>query len=114
MVSEVSEPKPIHLYGVSKLFGEDLGRLYAITTGLSVINLRISNTTPIDAPQPGRGMVNWQSYRDLQQLTLKIIEAPEGLKFDVFGATSDNKRKNRENAHAKEVLGYVPEDGAGW
>jgi len=114
MVSEVSEPKPIHLYGVSKLFGEDLGRLYAITTGLSVINLRISNTTPIDAPQPGRGMANWQSYRDLQQLTLKIIEAPEGLKFDVFWATSDNKRKFRDNAHAKEVLGYVPEDGAGW
>ncbi len=114
MVSETSEPKPIHLYGVTKLFGEDLGRLYAATTDLSVINLRISNTTPIDSPQPGRGMANWQSYRDLQQLTLKIIEAPDDLKFDVFWATSDNKRKFRDNAHAREVLGYAPQDGAGW
>jgi uronate dehydrogenase len=114
MVSEVSEPKPIHLYGVTKLFGEDLGRLYAITTDLSVINLRISATGPIDAPQPGRGMANWQSHRDLQQLTLKIIEAPADLKFDVFWATSDNKRLFRDNAHAKEVLGYAPQDGAGW
>ncbi|MDP6821793.1 MAG: NAD(P)-dependent oxidoreductase [Dehalococcoidia bacterium] len=114
MVTETSEPKPIHIYGVTKLFGEDLGRLYAITTDLSVINLRISNTTPVDAPQPGRSMANWQSHRDLQQLTVKIIEAPADLKFDIFWATSDNKRKFRDNTHAKEVLGYAPQDGAGW
>lgn len=114
MVSEASEPKPIHLYGVTKLFGEDLGRLYAATSDVSVLNLRISNTTPIDAPQPGRSMANWQSYRDLQQLTIKMIEAPDDLKTDVFWATSDNKRLFRDNAHAKEVLGYAPEDGAGW
>ena len=112
MVSETSEPKPIHLYGVTKLFGEDLGRFYAATTDLSVINIRISNTGPIDAPQPGRGQANWQSYRDLQQLIIKIIEAPTSLKFDIFWATSDNKRMFRDNAHAKEVLGYAPQDGA--
>ncbi len=112
MVSEASEPKPIHMYGVTKLFGEDLGRLYAATTDLSVINLRISSTGPVDAPDPGRGMANWQSHRDLQQLTIKIIEAPANLKSDIFWATSDNKRKFRDNAHAKEVLGYAPQDGA--
>ena len=111
MVNEFSEPRPITLYGVTKLFGEDLGRFYAATTPLSVINLRISNTGPEDKAMPGRGQANWQSYRDLQQLTIKIIEAPADLKFDIFWATSDNAKLFRDNAHAREVLGYAPQDG---
>ena len=112
MVDEFSEPKPITLYGVTKLFGEDLGRYYALTTAMSVINLRVSNCTPVDRAVPGRSQANWASYRDLQQLTIKIIEAPADLKFDIFWATSDNAKLFRDNRHAKEVLGYAPQDGA--
>lgn len=111
MVSETSEPKPITLYGVTKLFGEDLGRYFAATTSMSVINLRISSCGPIDRAGPGRAQANWSSYRDLQQLTIKCIEAPSDIKFDVFWATSDNKKLFRDNRHAKEVLGYAPQDG---
>lgn len=111
MVNEFSEPKPISLYGVTKLFGEDLGRYFALTTDMSVINLRISSCGPVDEAGPGRGQANWSSYRDLQQLTVKIIEAPEDLKFDIFWATSDNRKLFRDNSHAKEVLGYKPQDG---
>ena len=111
MVNEFSEPKPVSLYGVTKLFGEDLGRYYALTTDLSVINLRISSCGPVDKAGPGRGQANWSSYRDIQQLTVKIIEAPAYLKFDIFWATSDNRKLFRDNAHAKELLGYVPHDG---
>ena len=111
MVSEFSEPKPVSLYGVTKLFGEDIGRYYALTTPLSVINLRISSCGPVDEAGPGRGQANWSSHRDLQQLTVKIIEAPDNLKFDIFWATSDNKKLFRDNSHAKEVLGYAPQDG---
>lgn len=111
MVNEFSEPKPVSLYGVTKLFGEDLGRFYAATTPLSVINLRISNCGPVDEAKPGRSQANWSSYRDIQQLTIKCIEAPADLKFDIFWATSDNRKLFRDNAHAKEVLGYAPQDG---
>jgi nucleoside-diphosphate-sugar epimerase len=111
MVGEYSEPKPISLYGVTKLFGEDLGRYYALTTPLSVINLRISSCGPVDKAGPGRAQASWSSYRDLQQLTVKIIEAPDDLKFDIFWATSDNRKLFRDNSHAKEVLGYAPQDG---
>ena len=111
MVDEFSEPKPVSLYGVTKLFGEDLGRYYALTTPLSVINLRISSCGPVDEAGPGRGQANWSSYRDLQQLTIKCIEAPQDLKFDIFWATSDNRKLFRDNSHAKEVLGYAPKDG---
>ncbi len=111
MVDEFAEPKPISLYGVTKLFGEDLGRYYALTTPLSVINLRISSCGPEDRATPGRAQANWSSYRDLRQLTIKCIEAPLTLKFDIFWATSDNARLYRDNRHAKEVLGYAPQDG---
>jgi len=113
MVNEQSEPKPISLYGVTKLFGEDLGRYYTLTTPMSVINLRISSCGPVDEAAPGRAQANWSSHRDLQQLTVKIIEAPADLKFDIFWATSDNVKKFRDNQHAKDVLGYAPQDGVG-
>ncbi len=111
MITEFSEPKPVSLYGVTKLFGEDLGRYYALTTPLSVINLRISSCGPVDLAGPGRTQANWSSHRDLQQLTVKCIEAPADLKFDIFWATSDNRKLFRDNSHAKEVLGYAPQDG---
>lgn len=111
MVDEFAEPKPVSLYGVTKLFGEDLGRYYTLTTPLSVINLRISSCGPVDRAGPGRAQANWASYRDLRQLTIKCIEAPPEIKFDVFWATSDNARLFRDNAHTKAVLGYAPQDG---
>ena len=112
MVDEFSEPKPITLYGVTKLFGEDLGRYYALTSPMSVINLRISSCGPVDEARPGRSQANWASHRDLQQLTIKCIEAPPEIKFDIFWATSDNRKLFRDNQHAKDVLGYAPQDGA--
>ena len=112
MIDEYAEPKPISIYGVTKLFGEDLGRYFALTTPMSVINLRISSCREEDAPGPGRGQANWVSYRDLRQLTVKCIEAPASVKFDIFWATSNNRRGYRDNTHAKEVLGYSPQDGA--
>lgn len=111
MIDEYSEPKPISLYGVTKLFGEDLGRYYAATSDLSVINIRISYCLPEDVAGPGRGQANWASYRDLQQLTILCIEAPDTMKFDIFWATSDNKKLFRDNARAKKILGYCPLDG---
>ena len=54
MVDEFSELKPITLYGVTKLFDEDLGRYCALTTPVSVIHLRVSNCTPVDWALPGR------------------------------------------------------------
>lgn len=111
MITEFSEPKPVTLYGVTKLFGEDLARYYAHTSHLSVINLRISSCGPVDEPSPGRAQANWSSYRDLQQLTVKCIEAPSEIKFDIFWATSDNRKLFRDNSRAKKILGYKPQDG---
>ena len=112
MIDEFAEPKPISIYGVTKLFGEDIGRYFALTTPLSVINLRISSCGREDKAGPGRGRAIWVSYRDLQQLTIKCIEAPSSIKFDIFWAVSDNALGYRDNTHAREVLGSAPPDGA--
>jgi hypothetical protein len=111
MVDEFAEPKPVTLYGVTKLFGEDLGRYYALTTPMSVINLRVSNCTSVDEAALGRAQANWSSYRDIRQLTVKCIEASPEVKFDTFWAMSDNAKLYRDNRHAKEVLGYARQDG---
>ncbi len=111
MIDEFAEPRPVSIYGVTKLFGEDLGRYFALTSPLSVINIRISSCGREDVAGPGRAQANWVSYRDLQQLTVKCIEAPAEIKFDIFWATSNNRLGYRDLTHPRKVLGYVPRDG---
>ena len=42
----------------------------------------------------------------------KCIEAPSSLKFDIFYPLSDNKWSYRDLEHARETVGYVPQDRA--
>ena len=113
MLTHESEPKPITLYGVSKLFGEDLGRYYASTSDMSVICLRIGGCNAQNRPTQGRGQAIWLSHRDARQMAIKSIEAPDSVRFDIFFFASDNQLGYRDLAHARDVIGYLPEDGSG-
>ena len=42
----------------------------------------------------------------------KCIEAPDSVKFEIFEVVSDNKWAYRDISHAREVVGYEPEDAA--
>ncbi|HZZ44654.1 MAG TPA: NAD(P)-dependent oxidoreductase [Tepidisphaeraceae bacterium] len=103
---------PGDLYGVSKCFGEALGRYMAEQEGLSVICLRIGGFQP---PEVARGETGvnmldaWVSQRDLHQLIEKSIEV-EGLKFGIFNGISNNRFKRLDITSAREVLGYEPVD----
>ena len=112
MVTHESEPRPITLYGVSKLFGEDLGRYYVLNRGLSVICIRIGGLNPENLPRNVREKSIFTSHRDMAQMAVKCIEAPESVRFDIFYAISDNHWNYRDISHAREVVGYVPEDSA--
>jgi hypothetical protein len=46
------------------------------------------------------------------QLLERAIQAPKALRYDVFYATSDNEYKWVDIDHAREVLGYDPQDSA--
>jgi uronate dehydrogenase len=105
-----SPTRPDSRYGVSKVFGEALGRMYADKYGFSVACLRIGPFRTPDQPAAERELMNWISHRDMAQLTRRCIEHP-GYHFVVVYGVSDNTR-NRWHNDRVGFLGYEPEDDA--
>jgi uronate dehydrogenase len=101
-------PRPDSRYGVSKAFGEALGRMYADKHGLRVLNIRIGNVDhkPVDR----RRLSIWVSPRDLAQLMRIGLEHPD-IHFEVVYGVSRNHRAWYDNSNAYR-LGYRPEDHA--
>jgi uronate dehydrogenase len=101
-------PRPDTRYGVSKVFGEALGRLYADKYGLSVACLRIGSFLVPDRPNEPRQLLTWISHRDMVQLVRRCIDHPH-YHFVVIYGVSNNLRSRWDNYHAK-FLGYRPQD----
>jgi uronate dehydrogenase len=99
-------PKPDSRYGVSKVFGEALGSLYADKYGMEVFCMRIGNVGP--APIDKRRLSIWFSPRDLAQLVTIGIEHP-AIRFEIVYGVSSNKRSWYDNGNAFR-LGYKPQD----
>jgi uronate dehydrogenase len=99
-------PKPDGRYGVSKVFGEALGSLYADKYGLRVLCIRIGNVN--ERPIDKRRLAIWISPRDLGQLVSIGVEHPD-LRFEIVYGVSDNHRSWYDNGNAKR-LGYQPQD----
>jgi len=99
-------PKPDSRYGVSKVFGEALGSLYADKYGMEMFMMRIGNVNP--KPLDKRRLAIWLSPRDLAQLVAIGIERP-GIRFEIVYGVSGNKRSWYDNSNA-ERLGYRAQD----
>jgi hypothetical protein len=113
---KTSEPvNPGDLYGVSKCFGEAMGRYMAEQEDLSVIALRIGAFQPHDSARDenkGLNMLDaWVSWRDLNQLIEKCIDV-QNLKWAIFHGLSDNRFKRLDISDARELVGYGPLDDA--
>jgi UDP-glucose 4-epimerase len=110
---KTSEPvNPGDLYGVSKCFGEALGRYMAEQEGLSVIALRIGAFQPIEAAREegSIGMLDaFVSQRDLNQLIERCIDV-ESIKFAILHGLSDNRFKRLDISDARALVGYQPQD----
>jgi nucleoside-diphosphate-sugar epimerase len=93
---KTDEPvNPGDLYGVSKCFGEAMGRYMAGQENLSVIAIRIGSFQPEEAARKEKSiamMDAWVSRRDLTQLIQKCIEA-KNIRFAIFHGLSDNSFK---------------------
>jgi len=100
--------KPDGRYGVSKVFGEALGSLYADKYGMEVFLMRIGNVNP--QPLDKRRLSIWLSPRDLAQLVSIGIDHPE-IRFEVVYGVSGNTRSWYDNSNATR-LGYRPQDNA--
>ena len=101
-------PRPDSRYGVSKVFGEALGSLYADKYGMEIFCMRIGNVNPV--PIDKRRLSILFTPRDLAQLVTIGIERP-GIRFEIVYGISKNKRAWYDNSNAFR-LGYQPQDDA--
>lgn len=109
---KTSEPvNPGDLYGVTKCFGEALGRYMAEQEGLSVIALRIGGFQPEETAQkPDLGQMDgWVSREDLTQLIERCIDVKQ-IQWAVFHALSNNTFNRLDISDARELVGYDPQD----
>ena len=101
-------PRPDSLYGVTKVYGEALGRLYHDKFGLRVACLRIGGfqVRPIES----RMRHSWLSVPDAARLVLACLSSPD-LGFGVLYGVSHNRRSWWSTEPARR-LGYTPRDDA--
>jgi len=105
-IDQMVVPRPDGVYGVSKVFGEAVGRLFADKHGLSVACLRIGAFR--DKPADRRLLHVWLSPRDAVQLVGCCIDAPDYHFIVVYGVS--NNTRNRYRNAGVEFLGYRPQD----
>lgn len=98
--------RPDGLYGLSKCFVEDLGRLYWDKFGIETVALRIFSSFP--EPADRRHLWSWLSFDDCNRLTAAALTAPR-VGFTVSFGISDNREKTVDNRLAGH-LGYIPQD----
>ena len=104
--------RPDGIYGAAKAFGEAAGHYYSDAYGMSVLCLRIGAVLDTDRPKLRRQYPGYLSQRDVAQAIEKSIDAPEAVRFGIFDILSNNRWAWRSIAHAREVLGYDPQDSA--
>lgn len=112
MITHETPVRPTGVYGATKVWGEALARQFTDSVELSIICLRIGLVNKEDRPTDSRQFSVWCSQRDISQMVERCIEAPAELRFDIFYALSRNKWSYRDISHAREVVGFEPEDGA--
>jgi nucleoside-diphosphate-sugar epimerase len=112
LLTHESALRPSGLYGCSKVWGEALARHYVDAHGLSIICLRIGAVNADDKPRATREFSVWCSQRDVARMIGACLDAPPGVRFDVFYVSSRNRRGYRDLEHARAVLGWEPLDSA--
>jgi NAD+ dependent glucose-6-phosphate dehydrogenase len=107
-----SEPvRPDSLYGVTKAFGEALGRFMSDTYGMSVICLRIGWVLPEPLGSEALGpeaVRMWLSPRDLCDLVSSSLRAE--VPYGIYYGTSRNTQRLWDLEPAIKDLGYTPVD----
>ncbi|MCT9093216.1 NAD(P)-dependent oxidoreductase [Streptomyces sp. ASQP_92] len=101
---------PGNLYGVSKCFGEALGRYMAEREGLTVLAVRIGAfQKPEAAREPDSDWMigTFVAEQDLYRLLERAIRI-QGIRFGIFHAVSDNWFKRLDITGSRELLGYEP------
>ncbi|MGA7327411.1 MAG: NAD(P)-dependent oxidoreductase [Rhodomicrobium sp.] len=101
--------RPDGYYGLSKAYGELMGRLYWHKHGVTSVFLRIGSCRSV--PTDARMLSTWLSYRDLISLVERsTLASVEGCV--PIWAASNNSRMTWWRDDAREKLGWEPQDSA--
>lgn len=100
--------RPDGYYGLSKAWGELLGRMMYDKHGLESVHLRIGSALP--APLDTRHLSTWLSLPDLLRALIAAIEAPVTGHAVIWGA-SDNADSWWGHDDAARI-GFAPQDHA--
>lgn len=139
-LADHTEPhRPDSRYGLTKCYGEDLGRLAAEAHGVQFYGLRIGSVRSPEYDHPygdaERGVENgrwergsdayeeqvarlkglWQSRRDLAQMVDCCLQ-DDSVEWDQFyGVSGNDRRWLDDHEHARETIEYEPQDdGEDW
>lgn len=101
--------RPDGLYGLSKVWGEAMARMYWDKHGIEGISVRIGTAmgTP---PTEFRHLSTWFGSEDLMQLIIQCITVPDIGYLAVWGV-SNNTRSYWDNTGA-EKLGFEPKQNS--
>ncbi len=100
---------PDGFYGLSKAYGELMGRLYWFKHGVESVFIRIGSCFP--EPVDARMLATWLSYPDLSRLVIRGVMTPDVGCSVVWGA-SNNARMTWWRDDARDTLGWAPQDSA--
>lgn len=115
-ISVEMAPRPSNTYAASKVFAENVGRVYARRHRLSVVAVRFGMVVP---PRLVGEYLRWGQIpneiavtgRDACEILIRAVEK-EGIDFAVVPAFSRNARAIRDLSELRDVLGYEPQDDA--
>jgi uronate dehydrogenase len=99
-------------YGLSKIYGEMMGRLYWDKNGVESVFLRIGSCTP--EPIDDRMLSTWLSYGDLTRLVERSVLAPDTGPAGclVIWGASKNSAMTWWRKDGRSVIGWEPRDSA--
>lgn len=100
--------RPDGLYGLSKVWGEAMARMYWDKHAIEGISLRIGSA--LEKPTEFRHLSTWLGHEDLTQLIMRCIEAPDIGYLAVWGAS--NNARSYWDPRGSERLGYNPVQNA--
>ncbi|WP_353211775.1 NAD(P)-dependent oxidoreductase [Rhodovarius sp.] len=100
--------RPDTFYGLSKVYGEQMGRLYWDKHAVESVQLRIGSCTA--TPQDARALATWFSHEDLARFCLAAIAAPRTGWAVIWGASANPA--SFWGGDDRALLGWEPQDSA--
>lgn len=101
--------RPDGYYGLSKTYGELMGRLYFDKHGVESVNIRIGSCFP--EPTNARMLATWLSYPDLARLVIRCVVTPQ-VGYAVIWGASKNARMTWWGKDDRAKIGWEPQDSA--